>query len=80
LQRAIPDDGKRYVEEWRRQIYTYEYLRRGWKRIERLGAQEEWLTGVKTEAEWSDLMKRINAWQRDWERVNGVPFISDVVV
>ncbi|KAG6828709.1 hypothetical protein H0H92_007017 [Tricholoma furcatifolium] len=74
---AIPDDGKKFVEPWRRDILNYRYLREGWKRIERLGTQKEWLEGVETEAQWSDIMNRINRWQEDWETVQGIPFRQD---
>jgi hypothetical protein len=42
-------------------------MKRGWKRIEALGIEDEWLRGISTEEEWSDLMQRINAWQKDYE-------------
>lgn len=64
---AIPNDGKPFVEEWRRQDITY--LKRGWERVKELGIQDEWLRGVKTEAEWANLMKRLNKWQAEWERL-----------
>lgn len=64
---AIPRDDKRYVEGWRRDANDYVYLKRAWARVEELGAQEEWLRGVATEAEWADLMYRLNEWQKKWE-------------
>ena len=65
---AIPDDGKPYVEEWRRlKFEDYETLWRAWQRVESLGAREvnRWLDGVETEEEWADLVHRLIAWQRD---------------
>ncbi|KAH6917478.1 dimethylaniline monooxygenase [Coprinopsis sp. MPI-PUGE-AT-0042] len=64
---AIPDDGRPFVEQWRRDIFNYTYLKRGWKRIEALGESERWLEGVETEDQWVTLMQRVNAWQRDYE-------------
>ncbi|RDB28563.1 Senecionine N-oxygenase [Hypsizygus marmoreus] len=76
-QGAIPDDGKKYVEEWRRDILSYGYLRRGWQRIESLGTQDEWLEGVETEEQWAKLMERVNRWQQEWESEQGIPFARD---
>ncbi|KAI6010740.1 hypothetical protein F5J12DRAFT_821430 [Pisolithus orientalis] len=53
---------------------------RGWKRLEALGLAEEWLEGVESEDEWADLMRRVNAWQRDWEAVHHLVFPDDVLV
>ena len=61
------DDGKKFVEEWRRKIIEYDYLRDGWHRIEASGMGDEWVRGVSTEEEWSDLMQRVNAWEKDYE-------------
>ncbi|KAK2460844.1 hypothetical protein APHAL10511_007314 [Amanita phalloides] len=64
---AIQDDGKNFVEEWRRKDVTYFHLQRGWKRIKALGVGDEWVKGVSTEEQWSDLMDRVNAWQKEYE-------------
>jgi hypothetical protein len=64
---AIVNDGKKFVEDWRRKMHGYHYLREGWYRIEALGIVDEWLKGVSTEEEWSDLMQRVDAWQKDYE-------------
>ncbi|KAK2459286.1 hypothetical protein APHAL10511_008707 [Amanita phalloides] len=45
--------GKKFVEEWRRDIYKYRYLKRGWERIEKLREGDEWVKSVTTEEEWS---------------------------
>ena len=79
FQKAIPDDGRPFVEEWRRLIWTYDYLKRGWKRIEALDESDEWVKDVKTEEEWAGLMYRVNAWQEKWEKENGAPFIDDLL-
>ena len=42
-------------------------MKRGWNRLEALGIGDEWVKGVSTEEEWSDLMRRVNAWQKDYE-------------
>ncbi|KAM6501917.1 hypothetical protein JOM56_001894 [Amanita muscaria] len=64
---VIQDDGKKFVEEWRREIGSYDYLRRGWDRIEKLGVGDDWVRGVETEEEWSDVMARVNEWQKAYE-------------
>jgi len=57
---VIPDDGKKYLPEWRdfgvRYIFT---LMRTWKEIEEKGEGMKWLRGVETEEEWGDLMRRL---------------------
>ncbi|KAF9455118.1 FAD/NAD(P)-binding domain-containing protein [Macrolepiota fuliginosa MF-IS2] len=73
----IRDDRRRYVELWRRDALEYDYLRRGWFRIEELGLSEQWLKGVETEEQWAILMKRVNEWQRDWESKNNITFSID---
>lgn len=55
------------MEPWRRQAESNFYLRRGWERIESLGQEDEWLRDIETEEQCADLMRRINAWQKDWE-------------
>ncbi|KAF8905493.1 hypothetical protein CPB84DRAFT_593986 [Gymnopilus junonius] len=74
---AIPDYGKKYVEKWRRRLLDYQYLRRGWLHIEKLGKGAEWTKGVESEAQWADLMERVNEWQQRWETENGIAFKVD---
>lgn len=77
LQGVIPDTGKKFVEQWRRDVYTYQALKRGWKRITELGTGDEWTEGVETEDQWADLMRRVNDWQERWEREQGIDFRLD---
>ena len=80
VQGALPDDGVRFVEPWRREVRGYQYLRRGWKRVEELGLEREWLKGVETEVEWANLMKRLDAWQEEWKTSQGVVFPEETTV
>ncbi|KAF9812240.1 hypothetical protein IEO21_06280 [Rhodonia placenta] len=69
---VLPDDGKKYVEPWRRTARPASMLlARAWKRVEVLGEQSRWLEGVQTEDEWADLMARMADWQREWEEEHG---------
>ena len=77
---AIPNDGTRFVEAWRRVAPTYQYLKRGWKRVEDLGREREWLRGVETEEEWADVMERLNEWQKDWEMTQGLVLPEETTV
>ncbi|TFK30352.1 FAD/NAD(P)-binding domain-containing protein [Coprinopsis marcescibilis] len=77
---AIPKTGAKYVENWRRYIFDYAYLKRGWKRIEQLGEGDKWVKGIETEEQWSSLMRRVNEWQQRYEEDNGVPFVQDMVI
>ncbi|EJD41710.1 FAD/NAD(P)-binding domain-containing protein [Auricularia subglabra TFB-10046 SS5] len=74
---ALPKSDAEYVEAWRREVSDFQYLRRGWLHVEELGEQEKWLEGVQGEEEWADLMRRLNAWQREWEESHNVPFRWD---
>lgn len=76
-QGVIPDTGKKFVEGWRRDIYNYQALKRGWARIRELGVGEDWTKDVETEAQWADLMWRVNEWQERWEREQGLSFTRD---
>ncbi|PCH40375.1 dimethylaniline monooxygenase [Wolfiporia cocos MD-104 SS10] len=68
---AIPDDGRKYVEPWRRASRSQApLLLRAWKRAGKLGEQERWLAGIETEDEWADLMARLAEWQREWENTH----------
>lgn len=77
---GLPDDGKPYVEGWRRESRGYLRMKRGWLRIEESGTQDEWLRGVETEAEWADLMRRIDEWQAEWEDSQGLHYTYDLSV
>ncbi|KAG6331865.1 hypothetical protein ID866_7221 [Astraeus odoratus] len=75
---ALPESDDNFVEAWRREAGEYEFcVKRGWRRIEELGDEDEWMKGIETEEEWADLMRRINAWQRDWEMEHGLVFPAD---
>ncbi|KAI0091516.1 hypothetical protein BDY19DRAFT_991213 [Irpex rosettiformis] len=70
----LPDDGKRYVEEWRRRgRRDSRLLSRAWARVQAggKGKEKEWLEGVETEEEWADLMQRLTVWQERWESKHG---------
>ncbi|KIJ65095.1 hypothetical protein HYDPIDRAFT_27819 [Hydnomerulius pinastri MD-312] len=71
---ALPDDGRNFVDGWRREARWYKYLKRGWKRVEELGHERKWLSGVETEEEWADLMERLDKWQEEWEMQHGLVF------
>jgi hypothetical protein len=75
-QKVIPDTKTKFVEQWRRDIFTYTYLRRGWARIEELGEGEKWTKDARTEKQWSDVMRRMNLWQKKWEEEQGI-FLRD---
>ncbi|KIJ65097.1 hypothetical protein HYDPIDRAFT_89268 [Hydnomerulius pinastri MD-312] len=77
---ALPDDGTSFVEGWRREAGRYQYLKRGWKRVEELGQQREWLRGVETEAEWADMMTRLDRWQGGWEMQHGLVFPEERII
>ncbi|KIK20788.1 hypothetical protein PISMIDRAFT_681968 [Pisolithus microcarpus 441] len=81
LREGSSDENTRFVEPWRREILNYiGILKRGWKRLEALGQAEEWLEGVESEEEWADLMKRVDAWQRDWEAEHQLVYLNDILV
>ncbi|KZT67133.1 FAD/NAD(P)-binding domain-containing protein [Daedalea quercina L-15889] len=72
-QGAIPDDGKRYVEPWRRMGREQNFLiNRGWKRIKEQGDEARWLNGVRTENQWAALLNKIAEWQSRWEKDHGI--------
>lgn len=72
---SIPDDGKPFVEAWRRE--ERKYLKRGWQRVEELGTQAEWLQGVETEEDWADLMGRLDKWEAEWEESQGLYYADE---
>lgn len=72
---SMPDDGKDYVEQWRRLARKDSFLlRRAWTRIEETGPVEvkRWLDGIETEDEWADLLTRLTEWQRRYEEESGL--------
>ena len=78
----VVDDGKKYVEEWRRRgRRDSRLLSRAWGRVEEGGKERvrEWLEGVETEEEWAGLMRRLTVWQERWESEHGGPS-EDVLV
>ncbi|KAI6149285.1 hypothetical protein BKA82DRAFT_970799 [Pisolithus tinctorius] len=79
---GLPKQNITFIEPWRRESLDYlsGSLKRGWKRLEALGLAEEWLAGVESEDKWADLMRRVNAWQRDWETVHHLVFPDDILV
>ncbi|CCL98935.1 uncharacterized protein FIBRA_00942 [Fibroporia radiculosa] len=65
---ALPENGKPYVDSWRRMEWGYAvFLYRGWRRIQALDDEQRWLNGVETEEQWVDMMDRIVNWERKWE-------------
>ncbi|KAH9950628.1 FAD/NAD(P)-binding domain-containing protein [Amylocystis lapponica] len=69
---ALPDDGKNYVEPWRRWARDDAMLiARGWIRAQALGEDAQWVETAQTEEEWVDVLKRIAEWQREWEAEHG---------
>jgi hypothetical protein len=70
---AIPQDGRRFVEKWRRDATkNAKLLKRAWTRIESQGKVGDWLEGVTTEDEWASLLYSIMRWQRQYEEERGV--------
>ncbi|KAI1786840.1 FAD/NAD(P)-binding domain-containing protein [Ganoderma leucocontextum] len=71
---ALPQDGKKYVEPWRRLgRQNALLLKRAWERVQARGEESKWLDGVRSEDEWADLMGRLTEWQRAYEEEHGVP-------
>ncbi|KAI0823164.1 FAD/NAD-P-binding domain-containing protein [Trametes gibbosa] len=71
---ALPQDGRKYVEDWRRLGRNESrLLGRGWERLVHSGQEREWLEGVETETQWADLLTRLAEWQRAYEEGHGVP-------
>ncbi|KAH9850243.1 FAD/NAD-P-binding domain-containing protein [Lenzites betulinus] len=71
---ALPQDGRKYVEEWRRVGRAdSRLLYRAWERVVHIGQQRKWLEGVETEGQWADLLTRLAEWQRAYEEEHGVP-------
>ncbi|CAL1714220.1 unnamed protein product [Somion occarium] len=69
----LPDDGKDYVEPWRRIARKESFLLgRAWRRIEDNGEADKWLDGVETEDQWADLILRLVNWQRKHEDKYGL--------
>ncbi|TBU25501.1 FAD/NAD(P)-binding domain-containing protein [Dichomitus squalens] len=71
---ALPEDGKKFVEPWRRiGRDNSRLLGRAWERVKERREENKWLEGVRTEDEWADLMSRLTEWQRAYEEEHGVP-------
>ncbi|KZT04453.1 FAD/NAD-P-binding domain-containing protein [Laetiporus sulphureus 93-53] len=77
---ALPDDGQKYVEQWRRMgRQEGPLIYRGWQRVRSLGEEDEWLRNVRTEDEWADLLRRLAEWQRKkWEEDGHQPVSAAV--
>ena len=74
-QGVIPNDGKNYVEQWRRLARKESgLLKKAWDRIEAAGEEEvrRWLDGVETEDEWADLLYKLAEWEKRWEDKHGI--------
>ncbi|GBE85212.1 FAD/NAD(P)-binding domain-containing protein [Sparassis latifolia] len=70
---VLPDDGKKYVEPWRRLGRTEsDLIRRGWQRVQELGEDAKWLDGALTEEDWAGVLVRLVEWQREWENEHGI--------
>ncbi|RDX41669.1 FAD/NAD(P)-binding domain-containing protein [Lentinus brumalis] len=75
---AIPEDGKKFVEPWRRLGRgKARLLARAWQRAVQLGVDREWLEGAQTEEEWADVMERLVEWQEAYEEEHGIPEFED---
>lgn len=75
---ALPQDGKKFVEPWRRLGRKNSFLLgRAWERVKARGEESKWLDGVRTEDEWADLLNRLIEWQRAYEEEHGVPAFED---
>ncbi|KAI0629833.1 FAD/NAD-P-binding domain-containing protein [Trametes polyzona] len=76
---ALPQDGRKFVEEWRRLGREQSrLLGRAWERVVRLGQERAWLEGVETEDEWADLLVRLADWQRAYEEQHGEPLEESI--
>ncbi|KAI6149290.1 hypothetical protein BKA82DRAFT_1006120 [Pisolithus tinctorius] len=82
LKEGLPEQNTTFVEPWRRESLDYlrGSLKRGWSRLEALGLAAEWLDGVESEEEWADLMRRVDAWQRDWETAHHLVFPDEALL
>lgn len=70
---ALPKDGRKYVEPWRRMGRTQsQLLGRAWERVKEHGEERKWLEDVRSEDEWADLMQRLFDWQRAYEEKHGL--------
>ncbi|KAJ7596947.1 hypothetical protein C8J56DRAFT_772013 [Mycena floridula] len=65
VEAACPELERKFVEKWRRAILSVPHVRGGWKRLEKLGIQKEWLQGVVTEQDWADLLNRLDSWEKE---------------
>ena len=64
IQGALPTDRSKYVEQWRRDVYTYKYIRDAWKLIEKSGDGPKWTRDAHSEEDWADVMRRVDDWGR----------------
>jgi len=63
LRGAIPEDGRDYVEGWGiRSRDSIVILKSIWLEVVKRGEEGRWLEGVRTEAEWADLLDRLLEW------------------
>ncbi|RPD72555.1 FAD/NAD(P)-binding domain-containing protein [Lentinus tigrinus ALCF2SS1-7] len=75
---VLPEDGKKYVEPWRRLGRgKAQLLARAWQRALQLGEDRKWLEGAETEEEWADVMERLAKWQEAYEDEHGIPEFED---
>ena len=75
---VLPEDGKKYVEPWRRLGRgKARLLARAWQRALHLGEDREWLDGAQTEEEWADVMERLAKWQEAYEEEHGSAEFED---
>ncbi|KAL0565817.1 hypothetical protein V5O48_016202 [Marasmius crinis-equi] len=71
--KKLPDDGKKFVEQWRRDSRKYSFLlKRAWDRVVAIGEEDAWLDGVESEDQWADMMTRLAKWQEEWEEGGGI--------
>ena len=61
--KIIPNDGKNFTPPWinERAQEIFDTII-NWKKIMEEGNEQEWLSGVRTEDEWADLMHRVAVW------------------
>ncbi|KAG7098663.1 hypothetical protein E1B28_000579 [Marasmius oreades] len=70
--KKLPDDGKKFVEQWRRDARKRSsLLKRAWGRVIAKGESEAWLKAIENESQWADLMERLADWQQKWEDGHG---------
>ncbi|KAL0072454.1 hypothetical protein AAF712_000217 [Marasmius tenuissimus] len=66
--KKLPNDGKKFVEQWRRDARRRsDLLKRGWDRVVASEDTDSWLKGVESEDDWADLMERLAEWEEERE-------------